>query len=230
MFFSCRCTAHATPQVCGAPRGPMRGIAHQCILHLLRRSSHGESHEYALVRVRIPALVVPELEDQEEKEGNRAFHEVKEKRRRRRCEKEDGGKLEGVLWRGALDLSLSSASRFRARGATARAGRGVQGSPTAAKEKVLSGRATAPMMMTVVVAARRWKGRERGDEAQERQRESPAQRGPVRCCMADLETRSPQGETRGPKRRPRRIGRNSRESRLFLFRMLAIARARALPR
>jgi len=61
-------------------------------------------------------------------------------------------------------------------------------------------------------SSRRWKGERDGeDETQERRRESPAQRGPVRC-MADLETRSPQGETRGPKRRPRRIERNSRES------------------
>lgn len=77
--------------------------------------------------------------------------------------------------------------------------------------------------------SRRWKERKREKErTQEGRRESPAQRGPVRRCMVDLETRSPQGETRGPKRRPRRIGRNSCESRLFLSRMLAIARA--LPR
>lgn len=55
---------------------------------------------------------------------------------------------------------------------------------------------------------------------QERRGEAPAQRGPVRRCMADLETRSPQGETRGPKRRPRKIGWNSRESRLFLSRVV----------
>lgn len=94
-----------------------------------------------------------------------------------------------------------------------------------------------PMMMTttvvvvvvvelmVVVVVKGGKGKRRGDETPERRRESPAQRGPVPHCMADLETRSPQGETRGPKRRPRRIGRNSRESRL-LVRMLVIARAR----
>lgn len=75
---------------------------------------------------------------------------------------------------------------------------------------------------------RRWKGR--GPEVQERQGETPAQRGPVRRCMADLETRSPQGETRGPKRRPRKIGRNSRESRLFISRVLLGARALSLGR
>lgn len=86
-------------------------------------------------------------------------------------------------------------------------------------------RATAPMMMTTVVvtvmvvvvevAVEGGKGerkRDGEDGAQERRREGPAQRGPVRRCMADLETRSPQGETRGPERRPRRIDRNSRES------------------
>lgn len=99
-------------------------------------------------------------------------------------------------------------------------------------------RALCPMMTTtttvvvmvvvelmVVVVVKGGKGKRRGDETPERRRESPAQRGPVPHCMADLETRSPQGETRGPKRRPRRIGRNSRESRL-LVRMLVIARAR----
>lgn len=118
-------------------------------------------------------------------------------------------------------------------------GRGVQGNPTAAMEKVPCRAARAvPMMMTtttvvvmvvvelmVVVVVKGGKGKRRGDETPERRRESPAQRGPVPHCMADLETRSPQGETRGPKRRPRRIGRNSRESRL-LVRMLVIARAR----
>lgn len=63
---------------------------------------------------------------------------------------------------------------------------------------------------------------------QERQGEAHAQRGPVRRCMADLETRSPQGETRGPKRRPRKIGRNSRESRLFLSRVIQRVRSFSL--
>lgn len=89
---------------------------------------------------------------------------------------------------------------------------------------------------TVVVAVpsnvaggggRRWKGR--GPKVrQERQGEAHAQRGPVRRCMADLETRSPQGETRGPKRRPRKIGRNSRESRLFLSRVIQRVRSFSL--
>lgn len=43
-----------------------------------------------------------------------------------------------------------------------------------------------------------------------------AQRGPVRRCMADLETRSPQGETRGPKRRPRKIATAILRESLFL--------------
>lgn len=102
-----------------------------------------------------------------------------------------------------------------------------QRSPTAAKEKVL-GPAAAPMTMTTVVVTavvvvvvvmvvedgkgERERERDGENEAQERRGESSAQRGPVRRCMADLETRSPQGETRGPKRRPRRIDRNSRES------------------
>lgn len=88
---------------------------------------------------------------------------------------------------------------------------------------------------TVVVAVpsnvaggggRRWKGR--GPKVRERQGEAHAQRGPVRRCMADLETRSPQGETRGPKRRPRKIGRNSRESRLFLSRVIQRVRSLSL--
>lgn len=88
---------------------------------------------------------------------------------------------------------------------------------------------------TVVVAVpsnvaggggRRWKGR--GPKVRETQGEAHAQRGPVRRCMADLETRSPQGETRGPKRRPRKIGRNSRESRLFLSRVIQRVRSLSL--
>lgn len=88
---------------------------------------------------------------------------------------------------------------------------------------------------TVVVAVpsnvaggggRRWKGR--GPKVRETQGEAHAQRGPVRRCMADLETRSPQGETRGPKRRPRKIGRNSRESRLFLSRVIQHVRSLSL--
>jgi len=221
---------------------PLRCVEHWWVLCAISHDHTNVSNTYycksaaLAASMRVYMWYIPACHTwlKEQSRGNWTFYEV---RRRRRCEKEDGGKLDGGegVWGGEVKSCLLLCGVLERRYGGARGpkkpdgGKGEGARPCRA--------AASMMMMTVVVTvvvvveggSRRWKGREKErdgeDETQERRRESPAQRGPVRC-MADLETRSPQGETRGPKRRPRRIERNSRESWLFLFHMLTI-RARS---
>lgn len=152
---------------------------------------------------------------EEQSRGNALRGKTK---RWRRCEKKDGGKLDGSegVRGGEVKSCLLLCGVLEGRRGGAR---GPKRSDSGKGEGARPCRAAAPMMMTTVVVTvvvvedgKGERKRDGEDEAQERRRESPAQHGPVRRCMADLETRSPQGETRGPERRSRRIGRNSRES------------------
>lgn len=240
-FFSwSRCITRNPSGVWCSDRSLTCGIArtYECILHLLPRVS-----ERACARVYlrcIPACCTWLEEQSRRGRGDRGgrtrtFYEVRRRdgggARRRMVGSWDGG--EGVRG-GEVKSCLLLCGVLEGRRGGAR---GPKKPDSGKREGARPYRAAAPMMMTtvvvavmVVVGSRRWKGREkerrRRRGAGEARRESPAQRGPVRRCMADLETRSPQGETRGPKRRPRRIDRNSRESWLFLFRMPTISRAR----
>ncbi|KYQ51230.1 hypothetical protein ALC60_09695 [Trachymyrmex zeteki] len=190
-------------------------------MHHTQPLSVSSDRSYVRYRLKVRMYLTPTTASQE------FSNYVCKTKRRRRCEKEVGGKLDGgegvrggevkscLLLCGVLEERRSGA-------------RGPKKPDSGKGEGARPCRTTAPMMMTtvvvtvVVVVVEGGKGeREREKErkkemektsAGEAKRESPAQRGPVRRCMADLETRSPQGETRGPKRRPRRIDRNSRES------------------
>lgn len=246
----CVCVCGGAP---GDPARDLAARTHECILHLLQRVRSQRRPVAAAAATVIAGVCAPVrvytwrrtwLEEQSSR-GGRTIHEVRLRgggggaRRRmvgswteaKVCE-EVGGKVVGscLLLRGVLKGEKGGR----------RTGGGGEGTRGPRKPDGGDGEGALPCESARCDddddggsgggdgggdgGGKRREGREKTRRRRGEGR-APAQRGPVPHCMANLETRSPQGETRGPKRRPRaRIGRNSRESRL-LVRMLVIARA-----